>query len=189
MSENNRFCTACGARLPEDSNFCPECGASIDGGTNPYASQGPTYGQPVNAKKSNIPTFILLYGIIGTIFGAYMVYYSISFTEAYYNDMVEQMVDIFGQEFADMFPEWTASMQNTMIAGSVCGLASAVCALVSYYFCWKGGPWKNALIFCALSTILSLGIVISDYTGILLFIIGGFVTYKVYTGKGVFLRE
>lgn len=186
MTEEHKFCTGCGANLPEGAQFCPECGKGVNGSTNPYQTYGGPnqYGQPVG--KSTIPTFILFYGVAGLVYGLIMLVESASLSEEYWNEMIEMISNISGIDASQYFPVWSDSIRTTMIVSSIFGTVSPLCALVSYYFCWKNGPWKNAMIFCGLATALILGIGIATqflWTGVLLFIIGLYVTYRLYLDK------
>lgn len=188
MSENDRFCTACGARLPEGSLFCPECGRSVDGGENPYAGAYAGYDDRSRVqRKSSVPIFIILYGIFGLIVGASMLSFCVGLNEASYNELLQTAGDMMGSDVTGMMPAWSESLKNMLVATCVFGTVSPICALVSYVFCWRNGPWKYALAFCALADVLILGMCLTDViTAVILFIIGLIVTYKLYTDRETF---
>ena len=187
MTDENRFCTACGARLPEGSIYCPECGRPVDGGQNPYAADPGWDRGMVQRRKSSIPVFLLLYGIFGLIVSLYMLSFAYGLNEEVYNQFLQNAEEMIGSDVSPMMPPWEDSLRTMMLAASVFGIISPVLALVSYYFCWKGGPWKNAIILCGLSSVLILGTCIaSSMEGLILFLIGMFVTFMLYRDKDTF---
>ena len=102
---------------------------------------------------------------------------------------ISNMVD-FGDSTHEALIALCAALVSIVVysvAASVFGIVSPVLALVSYYFCWKGGPWKNAIILCGLSSVLILGTCIaSSMEGLILFLIGMFVTFMLYRDKDTF---
>ncbi len=190
MNDESRFCTACGASLPEGSMFCPECGRSVSGSENPYA-QGPRPqmgGGPVGAPppgKSAIPMLVLIYGVIGVIMGAVFLNDGLAMTEDLYNGMLEELSGIMGVDAFAIMPAWTSTMQLQMIVSGAFLTVSAVCALVCYIFCWVN-QWRYALWFCVLADILVLGFCAYPYFAIYaipLFLIGLFVTFRMYNER------
>lgn len=177
--ENQEFCVKCGARIPPDSTFCPECGVPIDGGTNPYASQCGTrdYGGgccPANNIKTT-GTFILIYGLISTLFGIMMVSVGLSMTM----DLWNQMIEMTGSSM-------TISMEDFKSLATMLGamlLASGVCALISGFLVGKGQKWMVSLVLCGAASILSFGF---EVLGIVTCAIGLFMTYRIYRNKDSF---
>lgn len=187
MSENDRFCTACGASLPPGSQFCPECGRSVDGRENPYAG-GEYYDRGMQVqRKSSVPIFIILYGIFGLIVGASMLSYCLGLNEASYNELLQTAGDMIGSDVSGMMPAWSESLKSMLVTTCVFGTLSPICAIISYIFCWRNGPWKYALAFCGLADVLVLGMCLTDVlTAVILFAIGLVVTYKLYADRETF---
>lgn len=187
MSEENRFCTACGASLPEGSVYCPECGRPVGGGANPYAAgPAPGYREPAMGRKSSTPLFILLYGAFGLVFGLLTLSDGITINEQVYNEMLDYVTQITGMDASSVMPAWSDSMKTQMIVSGAFMVASPVCALLSYYFCWRNGPWKNAIVLCVLADVLVLGVcAYFEYIVIALplFVIGLFVTFRLYNER------
>ena len=83
MTDENKFCTACGAMLPEGAEFCPECGAGIGGRANPHAfAQGPGYGMQQRSGPPTVSILILIYGLLAAVFGISAIYLGLTFTGA-----------------------------------------------------------------------------------------------------------
>lgn len=178
MSDENKFCTACGAMLPDGAEFCPECGAGIGGRANPHSyAQGPGYTPAQRTGPPTISILVLIYGVFALILGVVSVYLGLTFTEAGFQELVEQY-----EAMGMVFPlEWSDSFSSEMLLTGGITIASAVCALVSYWFCYKRGPKTYAVIACALATVLSFGMI-----GIVSVIIGALVTFLLYRDSNGF---
>lgn len=177
MTEENRFCVRCGARLPEGAEFCPECGASVDGGGNPYVSQQP-YQPRQSTAVPKMSIYILIYGVLAVIFGLMSLYEGAILSEADWNtmmDMYEQM------GFEGILPPWDEFFRTQMLISGACMILSGACALAGYWFCRQRGPRMHVVILCAVASVLTLGMM--DVTAVITLIIGLFVTYMVYNDK------
>ena len=73
-----KYCTSCGAQVPENMNFCPACGAAVNNGpapeqnaqpnTNPQPTMQPSGSRP-SVENKNIVTCILLSFVTCGIYG------------------------------------------------------------------------------------------------------------------------
>ena len=172
MTDENKFCTACGAMLPEGAEFCPECGAGIGGRTNPHAyAQGPSYATVQRSGPPAMSLLVLIYGVFALILGIVSVYLGFTFTEADFQELVEQY-----EAMGMVFPlEWSDSFSSEMLLTGAVTMASAACALISYWFCYKRGPKTYAVVACAAATVLSFGVM-----SVVTVVIGALVTFLMY---------
>ena len=188
MSDEHRFCVSCGAQLPEGSRFCTECGSSTDGGyTAPRMS-----GTIIKGGRSIVPIMILVYGIVGLLYGLSTLAESVAMDYSTYQEMAKMFDDIFienGYEPVSILPAWSDSTKMLLIVSAIFGTLSPLAALGSYYFCYKQGPKKNAVYLCIAATVLILGTCcFSTYIilSVPAFIIGALITYMLYNSKDVF---
>lgn len=173
MNDDKRFCTACGALLPAGATFCPECGAGTDGSSNPYAGRAQPYRAPQSQGGSIAKTLLLVYGVLAIVMAIAFLYNGIVLNEAMYNEMMQMYWDM-GIEM----PAWDDFIKTQMMAAGAFMIMSALAALASYWFCKKRGPKKNAVMSCAIASVLVLGMM--DVTAIIMLIIGCLVTYMLY---------
>lgn len=177
MTEENRFCVRCGARLPEGAEFCPECGASVGGGGNPYVSQQP-YQPRQSTAMPRMTTYILIYGVLAVIFGLISLYTGATLNEADWNSMIDMYEEM---GFAGVLPAWDDFFRTQMLVAGACMVLSGACAFAGYWFCRQRGPRMYVVVACAVASVLTLGMM--DVTSVILLIVGLFVTYMVYTDK------
>ena len=172
MTDENKFCTACGAMLPEVAEFCPECGAGIGGRANPHAfAQGPGYGMQQRSGPPTVSILILIYGLLAAVLGISAIYLGLTFTEADFQELIDQYAAV-----GMVLPfEWSDSFNSEVLFSGGISLVSAVGALVSYWFCYKRGPKTYAVIACAVSTVFSFGM--ASFVSV---IIGAIVTFLLY---------
>lgn len=184
--EGNRFCTACGAELPDEATFCPECGANVNGTANPYVHQN-------HASRSNgpgiLPTFILIYGILATIGGLMDAVTYAGLTEGAYNELIDMISEMIGMDISSQMPVWTPSMPILMTLSSIAMLISGVLAILCYMKCKDGENWKVSVILCLASSIACIGICsypLFASLGIPTLTIGILVTVLLYMKKDSF---
>ncbi len=174
--DNGRFCTRCGASIPQGSSFCPECGSPIDGGVNPHMNQG-RY-SPVNDPMDANWMFILVYGILATVYGLMMLGIPSAIDQAMWDEIISQYGDI----FAGMTYE---AVMSSMYLGACFAIPSGVAAIISGYLCRIRSMWIVTIVLCALASVLAFG-----YGGVLLgtilFLVGMLMTYRVYRSKQYF---
>ena len=173
MTDEKRFCTRCGAMLPEGSSFCTECGTPVDGGANPYSDTARTYRAGPSKAGSMVRTLLLVYVVLAVVAAVSFLYIGIALNEAMYNELADMYAD-----FGYILSPWDDFLKTQMIAAGVFMLMSAAAAFASYSFCKKRGPKKNAVNSCAIASVLTLGIL--DPTAIVLVAIGFVVTYMIY---------
>lgn len=177
MEDENRFCVACGATLPEGARYCIECGAPVGGRVNLYRA-GP--GLLYAAKSRNGPDmkmFILIYSVVAALMGILLLWVGLSLEEATWNEVSNLYEDM---GMGSLTP-WNDSMPMTIIIPGAFTLLSGLCALGSWWLCRQHGPKKMAVLACALSTVLILNV--GDLVGVVLCIVGAFVTYRLYIDK------
>ena len=184
--EGNRFCTKCGAELPDGAAFCPECGATTDPSA---AAAVPSYTRAVAKPSLSFAILILGYGILATVLGLMDALTTIGLTEAEYNDMISMMSDAAGMDMSGYMPVWTDSLPVMMSLSMGFLAASGILAIVCYIFCRKAEDWKLTLGLCLASSIACLGICcfsLYSFIGIPLFVIGILMTVLLYLKKGAF---
>lgn len=192
MNEENNFCVSCGARLPEGSVFCPECGTPLNGDAPPRASAARNLAGPAKGGNGAIPILILVYGILGLIIGVSSLFQAFAIDGAAYQSMIDQINQAFidsGMTPVDILPAWTDSTKTLMIVAAVFGTLSPLAALGSYFFCYKTGPKKTAVLLCVAATVLILGpCVFSTYTCMAVpsFIVGALISYLLYNSTDIF---
>lgn len=178
--EEKRFCTRCGANLSEGASFCSECGSSVNGDASPRADA---------AAIGRCPSFavlFLLYGAFATILGALDAVSNFSLTETGYNELINELTSMTGIDMSELYPPWSDDMPLrlglSMAFMSVSGLLSIGC----YFMCKIKMKWKESLILCAASSVSCLGMLCSDFygmLGVLMFVIGMLFTILLYTSK------
>lgn len=185
--QGDRFCTRCGAELPEGAEFCPECGSQI-GGSGPAPEYGYQYQQP--AKKGPGFAFVILaYGVLATVMGLMDMFSWAGMTEASYNELIQTMTDMTGIDASSVLPVWTDSLPTMITVATGCLAVSGVLALVCYWQCRKADNWKTAVILCAAASVACLGMCCSSFyyaMSIPLFAIGLLVTIMLYMRRDTF---
>lgn len=135
---------------------------------------------------------ILVYGIVGLLYGLSTLAESVAMDYSTYQEMAKMFDDIFienGYEPVSILPAWSDSTKMLLIVSAIFGTLSPLAALGSYYFCYKQGPKKNAVYLCIAATVLILGTCcFSTYIilSVPAFIIGALITYMLYNSKDVF---
>lgn len=183
--EENRFCTRCGAELPEGAVFCPECGAPLGQGS----AQNPPASVRTNQGIGLLGIFILLYGVLAVIYGIMDMSSTIGLTESSYNELVESMSEMLGMDMSQYMPTWSADMPMLMTMSMAFLTISGILAIVCYVISKKKNDWKMTVILCAASAIACLGMCCFTFyasIGILLCVIGLAMTAIVYTKKDCF---
>lgn len=179
MNDERKFCTSCGAMLPAGAEFCPECGAGVGGNARSYA--GRTYANTsgripgVNIAKP----LLLIYGVLAIIMAVTFLYNGYILDEALYNEIVDMYLDMGVQ-----MPPWDDFNKTQMMVAGAFMLTSAVIALMSYWFCKNRGPKRNAVVSCAVASLLVLGVM--DVTAVIMLVIGFIVTYMIYKDDASF---
>lgn len=176
MNDEKKFCTACGAMLPDGAEFCPACGAGVDGHANPYTVRSNPYSTNQARSGSVAKTLLLIYGVLAIIMAIAFLYNGYILNESMYNEMM--------QMYSDMginVPAWNDFMKTQMMVAGAFMLMSGITALISYWYCKNRGPKKYAVIWCAVASVLVLGMM--DITAIIFLIVGLLVTYMIYNDK------
>lgn len=184
--EEYRFCTRCGAELPEGASFCPECGSPLGQGAVPNPG---SYAAPARQGIGFLGVMILLYGVLAVISGLMDMVSSIDLTEAVYNDLIQELSNMTGIDVSEFMPAWSDNFPFLMTLSAAFATISGVLALVCYYKCKNGGDWKTCVTLCAASSIACLGMGCFPFnlsTGVVLCAIGLLVTVLMYTRKDAF---
>ena len=179
MSENESFCTACGARLPPDSKFCPYCGADPRGNAAPAASKNKTDG------LDTVRVLILLYGIVAAGFGAIAVLSGFAFNEQMIQDLIDQMADVNPDAVSVLEGLDVGFIKLTLFAEGGAILASGICALISSIFVKKKENNSLATILCVAAAILSVGMF---PLCVITIPVGLYMAYRVHQAKDFFCR-
>lgn len=184
--EEYRFCTRCGAELPEGASFCPECGSPIGQSAAPDPAP---YARPVGQGIGILGVMILLYGILAVICGLMDIIWSFGLTEASYNDLIQWLSNWTETDLSEFMPEWSDNFPFLMALSMTFQTISGILALVTYFKCKKGGDWKTCVTLCAASSVACLGIGCFSFylsTGVVLCTIGLLVTVLMYTKREAF---
>lgn len=183
--EENKFCTRCGAELPEGATFCPECGSPI----GQKAAVYPAYSTASKGGVGTLGILILIYGILAIIYGILDMTSVIGLTESSYNELIETISELMGMDMSELFPVWSESLPLMMGLGMAFMTVSGILAVACYYFCKTKNNWKISVILCASSSVACLGMCCSPFyssLGVLLFVIGIVVTALLYTKRDSF---
>ena len=184
--EEYRFCTRCGAELPDGASFCPECGSPIG---QDAASDPDYHAAPVGQGIGFLGVMILLYGILAVISGLMDMISSIGLTEAAYHDLLQELSNVAGMDISEFMPAWSDNFPLLMTLSTAFVTISGVLAIVCYYKCKNGGNWKTCVTLCAASSIACLGMGCFPFflsTGVVLCTIGLLVTVLMYTRRDAF---
>ena len=174
MAIDNSFCTHCGAVIPEGSRFCAECGTAVDGTDNPYIRDS---GSSNSGGLDNVRVFILLYGVLTSIFGVLIILMCMAITP----ELWEQALEMSGMTF-DL--DYDTLIRTACIEGGVI-LASGICALLSSYFIKNQKSYPAALAFCIIASLLSL---VLFPLGIATLAVGIYMSYRIYASRNLFRR-
>lgn len=184
--EGDKFCTACGAMLPDGATFCPQCGRSLDGSA-PTGGYGydPWSRDPRAAQAKTGPSFailILIYGLFA-IFGGVFSGITLGTLDQASFDATVEMLEEYGLDMSG----WTLSMVHEWAIGMYILAVSGVAAVISYYYCRKAENWKYAVAFCGIASVLTLGMAVAGFSdGLILCPIGLIITYLVYARRDTF---
>ena len=171
-----RYCIRCGEPIPEGSEYCPTCGAALDG--TPYDRTADFYRNKAGWKKEDtlesIPKLMMLYGVLAVLAGV------VAFA-AY------GMLDGNWAELADengLFYGLTLDQTSTAVMFiGVFILLSGLCALVSGFMTGKRENYRLSLVLCIAASVLplfmALGVVDAVLFGIILCVIGLYVTNRI----------
>ena len=188
--EGDRFCTRCGAELPDGAQFCAECGAQVGGGGNLNQPYGSPYDYRERGRTGPGFSFVILfYGIFAIVLGLMDLVSGLGMNEAAYNDLIDSMSSMTGMDASTMVPAWTDSIPMLMSVSMGCLIVSGALAVVCYSLCKKAENWKAAVIVCAAASVACLGICsfsVYTYLGIPLFVIGLLITAMLYMRRDTF---
>lgn len=172
--ENKAFCTQCGAILPEGAMYCPKCSAQCNSDLPNPGNGARSFDAVAESRLSTTQTFIIIYVVIAAIWGIIMLVSAASVTTEMWDEIV-RTVEEQGQEMP-----WTLdTMKTYMYALGACEIISAAFAYFSYYNIKNRSNYTYALIGCLIATVTSVA-------GIITFIIGLYMTYRIYTSKQCF---
>lgn len=170
--ENKAFCTQCGAILPEGAQFCPKCSApcNMDSPNN----EGTHFDAVAESRLNSTQTFVFVYVLIAALLGALVLISTLSIT----SDMWDEIVQSMASQGTDV--PWTFdTFKAYMYAVCLCEFVSAAFAFISYYYIKNRSNYTFALIACLIATVTSIN-------GIITFIIGLYMVYRIYTSKQCF---
>ncbi|MDO5853894.1 MAG: zinc ribbon domain-containing protein [Thermoplasmata archaeon] len=191
--EGDKFCTRCGAELPDGSAFCPECGSPVGGGFNHEAGAGYGYSDGYYRQASrpalSFAPLILVYGILAAVFGLLIGISVAGLTEASYNELIQTMTDATGVDYSTLMPAWSSGLVLMLCATFFAMAASGILAILCYIQCRKAENWKLTVILCGASTAACLVVtVFSPVEGLVMVIVGALMTYLIYNRKDAFLE-
>ncbi|MDO5862196.1 MAG: zinc ribbon domain-containing protein [Thermoplasmata archaeon] len=181
--EGDKFCTRCGAMLPDGAAFCPDCGANIDGSAPAGHGYGEGYGYQPAPRVPWFMVLVILYGVLATIGGLMAGCTYAAMDEAYYNDMIQMMSDMTGMDYSTLLPAWSDSMHILMTVSMFAIGASGIAAIASYVL-FKRGDVQKSIILCGAASVLTLVVcAVSPFEGIAMFVIGAVITYMLYSAR------
>ncbi len=171
MDDDRRFCVKCGCMLPPEASFCPECGTNISGGS------AHTHVTRTSARSlDSITTWMLFYGVIAILFGAYMVYCAFN---------AEELLTIAEDMFEEMYDEpfdlgvTADDLRTTYLFMAVMFMISGVCALISWNFVRTRANYKLASITCLIAAIAAIPLIFTTVFGLIIWL-------KIRDNQGAF---
>ena len=196
MDDEFKFCYKCGAELPEGSDFCPECGASINRSINDQNNTEYT-ARPANS-SGNLGVFsvlILVYGILAIIGAVFTIIVGMSI-----NSLLQSFMDMINsglipEEYQEIFEEAMAAIQSMtteslMFTFTFIGIVliiSGILAIIAGHYAGNRTNYKAALVLCLVAAGITFLLLPFDIiTGIILPIVGLFMSYEIYRNKDEF---
>ena len=178
-----RHCIRCGEVIPEGSEYCPTCGASLDG--TAYDRTADFYRNKAGWKKEDtlqsIPKLMMVYGVLAVIVGAVVLvsYGTIDGTW-------EQLADADGTYYGLTLDQTRSALMFIGIPMALSGL----CALASGFMTGKREGYRMSMLLCILASVLplfmALGLLNTIVFGIVLCVIGLYVTTRLYNNSQCF---
>jgi hypothetical protein len=168
MEDVKRFCTACGANLPEDGEFCPYCGKSIEsdsGQSESYQSAAaPAYAAPKSGSLKDLAVLIGLYSVMAIMVGGFLVFIGVDI-DYIMEIMQETNPDVY-EQFIELGISTSQFAMYYIIPGALL-IASGAVAVISCYFTLGARNYKMAYMTCVISSILSFPLIITLIVGII----------------------
>ncbi len=186
MDDSVRYCTECGKELSPIDRFCPSCGANVDDmakgtaapasqtGTG-YATADPRMGNQSSDAARSLSYWMLLWGIIGTLYGLYSIFTADSTAE----NMVQAFIDADVWETLVDMGYSEDLIRTSILATGGCLTVSGLAALVAGHFTYRAENYKFAITACVISTIFAV-------TGLITLLVGIFVSYRLSKCKYLF---
>lgn len=159
-------CSKCGSELPVETTFCPTCGNRL-----------------IKSNLGMTSNLILIYGVVAIIIGLFFAA-GLSVIDQAWSDIArpDGTYDGITYDLMVSVVQWTA----------VAFLSSGVCALVSGILARKQVYGKVCLILCVLASVLVFAAAVPDLSmlvvSIILFIVGMYMSYRLYTGQDEFVN-
>lgn len=127
-----RYCSNCGAKIPDKAQFCSNCGVSSTPPSQPAQPAQPVqpvYTQPVTStqyvkRHSGFGVAALVLGIISVIMSAIIIFYFIGI-------ILGILAIIFGA-----VGYWGKWKDKYGLAGFICGLVALILAIIWIVLAW-----------------------------------------------------
>ncbi|MDD2626344.1 MAG: zinc ribbon domain-containing protein [Candidatus Methanomethylophilus sp.] len=196
-----RYCDECGNELAPGDAFCTYCGAyyreKVPAGTGNQSlpPQAPSdkmpLGPAVGYGAARIPvseifkSALTMAKIMLWIWAGFILIDST--VSLFFPDTVMSVYEQYFDSASSIgFSSWEAYREALVFSGSI-GLISGIAAIVSGLLCNRQRHWKAAVVFCAVASLVMLGLLVfGDYTGLFMTLCGASVTLLVYRCRSVF---
>lgn len=175
MSDNQNFCVKCGQVLSESDKYCPACGARVPGRSpEQVEAEKQLIRDSMSSRLNWAVALMLIYSIPFIIIGIWIMADLNGIVDTIWTDpLYADYIDYYGltqTEIHDLF--YWASI--TYIISSICGIVSAV-------LCYKRIVYWGAVLLCLIS-------MFTGAAGLFALFMGLFAFWIIITSRPIFSK-